>query len=363
MYTVCLLWASVLFTFVTTTENRQSIIGYNLGYLSHCPGIMNPTIISKESLNRLKIKVIGAKTKSMSMRKKFSYYQTRDMAHHPTMDYSRKTLFYIIGYNDNPDSPPSRIMETTYRQLGYNIWILDSFYFMFGGYPAIVRTLPTIGKHVAEMLYNVTLQNVGFNPKRLELVGLSLGGQMMSFIAKSYKELSGVKIGRLTGLDPSGPCFRNLGPDHKLDKSDADYVELISTNMDGLGIASPVGHVNFYVNGGEYQMSDVFPMPCEMFCSHVRAFTIWYSALSHPNCFIAMQCDSMQQARDRNCYDRKPLVTNTLGLKLDNTKRGIFYLATTYNYPYCMGEKGLDRKHEPISNELSEVNKENVIIM
>ncbi|KAM3966367.1 pancreatic lipase-related protein 2-like [Aphomia sociella] len=360
---IYLFCAPILFSIVTTKENPKSILGYPVGYLTDCPGVMNPSLITKKSLNNLYIKVNGAKSKTLSVRKRFTYYQTREMAHYPAMDYERKTVFFITGYNDSPDSPPSRIMETTYRKLGYNVWLLGAYYFINREYPSVVRTLPTVAKHIAEMLYNITKENVGFDPKKLELVGLSLGGQTMSLVAKSYTKLSGMKIGRLTGLDPSGPCFRNLNSDNKLDKSDGDYVEVLSTNIDGLGTATPVGHVNFYVNGGEYQMSDVFSWPCEMFCSHVKVFTLWYSILLHPESFIAIKCDSVQQARDKNCFDRKPLVTNLVGLKVNKTNEGIFYLAITHNYPYYMSEKGLDRKYEPIAYELSKVNEKDVLIL
>lgn len=202
----------------------------------------------------------------------------------------------------------------------------------------------TVGKHAAEMLINLT--QLGLDPKKIELVGLSLGGQTVSFIAKNYRLLSGMNISRITGLDPAGPCFRNLGPEDRLDQSDADFVDVVSTNIDGFGMAAPVGHVNFYVNGGEFQPGDVFWMPCNVFCSHLRSFTVWLAALQYPDSFIAMQCDSVQDARDKNCYDRVPRVTNTLGLDVDKSKEGIFYLATDNNFPYHLGKKGLKKENE-----------------
>ncbi|XP_026762736.3 lipase member H-A-like [Galleria mellonella] len=357
--------APIVFNIVTARnlQHLRSVTGYAYGYLSDCPGNENPIIMSEDSLRKLRIKVIGAKMTSGWIKKKYNYYQMNEMGNDPTMDYSRKTVLFISGYFDNPDFAASRIMEYSYRLLGYNVFLLDMHKFVEHDYPSVTRNLPAIGKHTAEMLYNLTQQNVGFDPKKFEMVGLSLGGETISFIAKSYKALSGVKISRLTALDPSGPCFRNRGPDRRLDKSDADYVEVIGTNIDGLGIATPVGHVNIYINGGEYQMSDIYWMPCEMFCSHIKVFEIWFSALRNQDSFIAIQCDTMQQARDKDCYDRKPFVTNLLGLKVDKTKHGIFYLATTYNYPYYMGEKGLKRENEPVHNLLKATNKADIVVV
>ncbi|KAM3966368.1 lipase member H-A-like [Aphomia sociella] len=297
------------------------------------------------------------------MRKRYSYYQMKNLAEDPTMDYSRKTMLYVSGYLDSPNFLSSRVFETIYRKLGYNIWLLDMLKFMSMEYPLVARIVPTVGKHVGEMLYNLTLHNPKFDPKKLEVVGFSLGGQTMSFIAKSYKALSGTKISRLTALDPMGPCFRNLGPERRLDKEDADFVELIGTNIDGYGFPYPVGHVNFYVNGGEHQPNDIVFMPCDMSCSHVKAYTTWFSAVQNPNSFIAMQCDSVQQARDRECYDRKPMVTNVLGLDVDKTKHGIFYLAVNFYYPYYMGELGTKKEYEPNSSSLNKMNPKELFVL
>lgn len=218
-----------------------------------------------------------------------------------------------------------------------------------------------VGRHAAKML--IVLMEEGLDPKKLEIVGLSLGAHTMSYLAKKFQEITGKNISRLTGLDPSGPCFRNLGPEDRLDMSDADFVDVIKTNIDGYGLAAPTGHVNFYVNGGEYQPGDVLWMPCNVLCSHIRSYTLWIAALKHPGKFIALQCDSVQQARNRECYERKPLVTNLLGLNVDKSKEGIFYLATDNNYPYYLGEKGLKRENDFILRSLKMINEEAVIKM
>ncbi|XP_031768708.2 phospholipase A1 member A-like [Galleria mellonella] len=264
----------ILISSVSTVQRSQVDEGYSMGFYSNCPGSTKPAIISKESLNYLGIKVIGAKATPASPRRTYSYYQMKDLARDSTMNYGRKTVLFVSGYMDNPNFPFARIVETSYRNLGYNVWLLNMYKFVTMDYAVVARVAPEVGKHVAEMLYNLSRQDVGFDPKKLEILGLSLGGQTMSFIAKSYYALAGVKIGRLTALDPMGPCFRNLGPENRLDKSDADFVELVGTNIDGYGVAEPLAHVNFYVNGGEHQAHDVLFMPCEMLCSHLRSFTL-----------------------------------------------------------------------------------------
>lgn len=60
------------------------------------------------------------------------------------------------------------------------------------------------------------------------------------------------------GLDPAGPLFEFQDPRARLDRSDAKFVDVIHSNgetliLGGLGAAQPLGHVDFYPNGGRVQ--------------------------------------------------------------------------------------------------------------
>lgn len=69
-----------------------------------------------------------------------------------------------------------------------------------------------VGRHVAEVLAQLTAD--GLDPSKLELIGFSLGGQTVSFIAKNFQQITGRNVSKITSLEPSGPCFRNLGKFH-----------------------------------------------------------------------------------------------------------------------------------------------------
>lgn len=60
------------------------------------------------------------------------------------------------------------------------------------------------------------------------------------------------------GLDPAGPLFEGYDVSVRLDKSDANYVDVVHSNgeaiyVGGFGISEPIGHVDFYPNGGRAQ--------------------------------------------------------------------------------------------------------------
>ncbi|KAJ8874785.1 hypothetical protein PR048_022674 [Dryococelus australis] len=54
-----------------------------------------------------------------------------------------------------------------------------------------------------------------------------------------------------SGLDPALPLFQYwAGAKDRLDKGDAYFVDVIHTCSGVLGYGSPIGHVDFYPNGG-----------------------------------------------------------------------------------------------------------------
>lgn len=62
----------------------------------------------------------------------------------------------------------------------------------------------------------------------------------------------------ILGLDPAQPYFENTDPLVRLDPSDALFVDVIHSDASGalalgLGLFQPIGHVDFYPNGGYEQ--------------------------------------------------------------------------------------------------------------
>lgn len=55
------------------------------------------------------------------------------------------------------------------------------------------------------------------------------------------------------GLDPAGPMFQTQHWSVGLNPSCADFVDVIHTDGDKAGLMNPLGHVDFYPNGGEDQ--------------------------------------------------------------------------------------------------------------
>lgn len=106
----------------------------------------------------------------------------------------------------------------------------------------------------------------------IHILGHSLGAHVAGYIGNSVQK----KIGRITGLDPAGPAFETpylKDPEERLDATDANFVDIIHTCAGSLGFLRPVGHVDFYPNGGTFRQPG-----CPVFSSRTTLtlnFTIY----------------------------------------------------------------------------------------
>ncbi|KAI1290865.1 Hepatic triacylglycerol lipase [Halotydeus destructor] len=125
-----------------------------------------------------------------------------------------------------------------------------------------------VGRKVGLLLQRVIDKN-GLDHRDIYLVGFSMGCQVVHFAAKWVKDKLGAakKPGRITALDPGAPLTDGY-PDSQVSRKDAIFVDVIHTSagfkraeagpslqFQRIGYASPLGHVDFYPNGGGYQGS------------------------------------------------------------------------------------------------------------
>lgn len=137
---------------------------------------------------------------------------------------------------------------------------------------------------------------------QVHIVGFSLGGQIAGFFGRHFKNSTGQLIPRITALDPAGPLFDNTTV--CLSESDARYVDAIHTSggkqlvVGELGIDRPVGHVDFYPNGGKKQPGC---KPLDLPCDHFRATAYFLESLRNKRCrFLSILCGGGFRALEQN---------------------------------------------------------------
>jgi Lipase len=64
--------------------------------------------------------------------------------------------------------------------------------------------------------------------------------------------LQGQQLSRISGLDPALPLFDIDEPDNRLSTSDAVLVDIVHTCGGWLGFEKPLGHIDFFPNGGVF---------------------------------------------------------------------------------------------------------------
>ncbi|KAF9798366.1 hypothetical protein SFRURICE_016004 [Spodoptera frugiperda] len=130
------------------------------------------------------------------------------------------------------------------------------------------------------------------------------------------------------GLNPTG---RHWGAgSQRLRSTDATYVEVIHTDTFGAlsnGIGDPIGHVNFYPNGGKNQPGCVFHS-----CCHARSFELFAASIKEDNRLKGNRCSSMTQMNLNLC--RGGLV-ELGGIDPSKTgESGIYRINTSRRYPF-----------------------------
>ena len=276
-------------------------------------------------------------------------YQNVDGIGSTEFSKNSETIFLVHGWQSSSESWPMDAVDAllTYQQAPpsrmVNVIAVD----WRGGakmldYPQSASNAQLVGRQIARL--TEVLINGGFleNADNVYIAGHSLGGQVAGYAGKYFQKLTGLKIGRITGMDPAGPMFQL--PDWVVSaerekvhiwKDDATFVDIIHTTAGDslsdtpLGMASAVGHADFFPNGGNKNQ----PGCHQVGCHHGRSHQYWVASIKR-NCFQAFACENYDDFLG-NC-DKNVMNSNRMGYSA--TKPVVnksYYIETTRFAPYC----------------------------
>ncbi|KFO73313.1 Phospholipase A1 member A, partial [Cuculus canorus] len=181
-----------------------------------------------------------------------------------------------------------------------NVIAVDWVYGSTGAYPSAVENVTQLALSISQFISK--LLALGVSGTSIHIIGVSLGAHVGGLVGQFH----GGQLGRITGLDPAGPKYTRASPEERLDPGDALFVEAIHTDSDNFGIRIPVGHIDYFVNGGKDQPG------CPRFisagykyliCDHMRAVHLYVSALKHSCPLVAFPCASHQDFLNGRCLD------------------------------------------------------------
>ena len=173
------------------------------------------------------------------------------------------------------------------------------------------------------------------------------------------------------------PLYMNTGPEGHLDRNDADFVDIIHTDGGRLGFPIPLGHADFYPNGGRRRQpgcnienvvamgvnmllnrysrffSSIHNNTCYYFlssnigffffvfavtCSHNRAWRFYAESVTNPAGFPASRCPKWRPEMTRiNCHWHPEAL---MGFAASPNRIGMFYLRTNGDPPYARNLTG-----------------------
>ncbi|KAL3283115.1 hypothetical protein HHI36_006271 [Cryptolaemus montrouzieri] len=191
-------------------------------------------------------------------------------------------------------------------------------------------------KYVGNIIGNLMIsihEKRHISTKNMILLPHSLGSHVSGYAAKTVKQVL-PRIARIIAMDPAGPRWVNKPCDKRLCKTDADVVEVLHTDVGGLGYEAPLGTIDFYANGGSNQSGCDSPEASKEFaCSHCRSWAYVIEAIKHPNHFISENCNDWKtyQEKKKRCGN----MSIALG-DLEAKEGGVYYFKTHNKSPFAM---------------------------
>ncbi|XP_030614023.1 phospholipase A1 member A [Archocentrus centrarchus] len=272
---------------------------------------------------------------------------------------SRPTKVIIHGYRALGRKPSwvKKLSQALLQAEDVNVVLVDWVYSASFAYNLVVENYKEVALQISVLINQ--LQNHGCTLESFHFIGVSLGAHVAGFVGTLF----GGKIGRITGLDPAGPMFKGADTYDRLDPSDAQFVDAIHTDSDYFGISIPVGHVDFFLNGGKDQTGCArsrFPsMYGYVICDHMMALHVYMSALNGSCQLMGIPCSTYEDFLKGRCVDcnvfkgKCPVIglSENSGIAISPLpKEQKLFLLTTSVSPFCA-------RHILLEMEVSQLDK------
>ncbi|KAL7736975.1 hypothetical protein ACLKA6_008834 [Drosophila palustris] len=254
-------------------------------------------------------------------------------------NFNYPMAIYLHGFSESAtgDQQSSQQLKDAFLRRGnFNVILVDwSAMVTVPWYSNAVENLPVTARYLARFLRY--LVSSGYAVKHIHLIGFSLGAEVAGFAGKQLQEW-GIKLTRITALDPALPLFEGNSSNRRLGPSDARFVDVIHTDGGILGNPTAMGHADFYPNGGRplqpgcarQEIANNRWLGIIIGCSHQRAWEYFVESIGQPLAFPTDSCEPSPYFN--NC--RIGYARAYMGYGADPRLRGKFYLETNDAKPF-----------------------------
>ncbi|KAI9562777.1 lipoxygese-like protein [Daphnia sinensis] len=266
-----------------------------------------------------------------------------------TFKATRPTKFFIHGWISNGyDDITLEFIQNLLKKGDFNVICVH----WGGGSSAIYfqahANTRLVGLEIA-LLVNTMVKELNVKATDVHLIGHSFGAHISGYAGEKIPNL-----GQITGLDAAGPYYKGMPSFARLDYTDAQFVDGVHTDGGFIGIDEPVGHLDFYPNGGKIQpgcptsewmdLSDPLAVLSEVVsCNHMRAIHYYSSSLKDICQTVGYECSDYYSYNNGKCTSCGSDNTKCAVFGLDSIKypsRSRFnvklYFNTGEEYPYCI---------------------------
>nr|XP_023026559.1 pancreatic triacylglycerol lipase-like [Leptinotarsa decemlineata] len=247
------------------------------------------------------------------------------------INLSNPVKIIIHGFLSSSAEEIFVVNKNAYLETGdYNIFAMDWSVLCQFEYLSAVRGARIAGHYLGKFLNWLVQMEVPL--KSIHLIGHSMGAHVAGI---GGGNVDNGRVAKITALDPARPGYRDTQNEHKLDRGDASVVDVIHTYARILSLAEPVGHVDFYPNGGIIQpgcpdINDIWKVSESLFCNHGRAYLLFAESIRNKNAFKSRRCDSFENAVQGKCYEESDVYMG----QSETYRDGIYYLKTRDESPY-----------------------------
>ncbi|MBN3309739.1 LIPL lipase, partial [Amia calva] len=252
-------------------------------------------------------------------------------------NHTAKTFLIIHGWTVSGmfESWVAKLVSALYeREHHANVIVVDWLSTAHNHYPIAAQNTKLVGQDIARFI-DWMEEKVNFPLDNMHLIGYSLGAHVAGFAGSHASN----KVGRITGLDPAGPVFEGAHAHGRLSPDDAHFVDVLHTFTRGslglsIGIQQPVGHIDIYPNGGNFQPGcnlrgalekiashGIFAVSEAVKCQHERSIHLFIdSLLNEQEASTAYRCSSKEMFDRGSCLSCRKNRCNTVGYDVSQVR-------------------------------------------
>ncbi|XP_029346159.1 lipase member H isoform X3 [Acyrthosiphon pisum] len=233
-----------------------------------------------------------------------------------TISGNKSLIVFVHGFRSSPRTGVvADLGKSLVQYTDSNVVLVDwSKWTQKLDYVDVVFRLPTVATYLVDWLYSLRDRGIVQSFDDVTLIGHSLGAQLIGYTGH---RLNGT-IKRVIALDPAQPNFKDSQKNERVDVNSAQFVMVLHTSTMFLGLREPVGHVDFYFNGGQIQPS----CNSDTVCGHVVVLNYLADSLKNSNEFKAYRCQTLSDCEKKIVDNKEPTIN--MDIYMPNSTRGLY---------------------------------------